>query len=329
MKGVGRAAVEGAEGTVDTIGRASVTLNRSKSPGPYRAFDKSDAGALKAEVTFYATNLWDIRNVTGDALDIAAEMGDDQALEHLGGTAFNTLGTIEGLRALSVGGVRALRGARGAAYPRGINLVEPNVSSASVAEWRAWRRWAASQSPSRGPMIAPDQPPSGGPLIVTEAGPVTPQKTPFLQSRVSRRMLEYRKQREATGAPVGEGRNVAAYEWKNPETGELESTAAASQGRHAERIALKQVPEHIRRLPQSETDLKGASELGPCGWDYHNCRAWLEREAPGVPMEYHHEYPAAADGSAAARDAARAGRQAGNAAKKAEVRKALREGEGE
>jgi RHS repeat-associated protein len=155
------------------------------------------------------------------------------------------------------------------------------------------------------------------PLPPQEAELSRPQQ--YLESSVSRRTLAYRQEQAARGEPVSLGRNVAAFEWENPTTGSTEGVVAASQGRHAERLAYERVPEYIRTADPETTGLRGASELQPCGADYHNCAAWLQRNAPDVPVEYGFAYP---EGSKAAR-------AAGNAAKKAAVREALRKANNE
>jgi hypothetical protein len=96
-------------------------------------------------------------------------------------------------------------------------------------------------------------------------------------------ILELRRARVEAGEAISPGRNVAVARYET-EAGEG-FAFGVSRGRHAERFAKSAVPEGAQMKELG-------TELQPCGADYHNCGAYLEREAPGVPVKYIYDYPA-------------------------------------
>ncbi|MBO0819841.1 MAG: hypothetical protein J2P26_03210 [Nocardiopsaceae bacterium] len=91
------------------------------------------------------------------------------------------------------------------------------------------------------------------------------------------------------------GKNVSVYKYED-ENGATKYLVAQSRGRHAERRAM----DAFNKLKQ-DTAARGGdaskiklkqiyTELEPCGKIFHNCKKWLDTNAPGVPVSYSFKY---------------------------------------
>ena len=91
------------------------------------------------------------------------------------------------------------------------------------------------------------------------------------------------------------GRNVSVYKYED-ENGATNFIIAQSKGKHAERRAM----DAFNKMKQDVADRGGDAskiklkqiytELEPCGGIFHNCKKWLDTNAPGVPVSYSFQY---------------------------------------
>jgi RHS repeat-associated protein len=112
----------------------------------------------------------------------------------------------------------------------------------------------------------------------------------FGKTRLAERAYAFKK---AEGL-VDSGRNVAVIGYVTKGSN-IKFVKAASDGRHAERLAFDKLPKYIKNAPpeQRKQWVRAVyTQLEPCGEDFHNCKAWLKRELPNVRVWPGFPYPA-------------------------------------